>query len=334
MEVTLKNNTGINGVINVYKEKGYTSHDVVAKLRGILKTKKIGHTGTLDPDAEGVLPVCIGKATKLCDLIMEKTKTYEAELILGITTDTEDMSGNIIKKYEGTIDIKSSELEEVIESFFGEYMQIPPMYSALKINGKKLCDLAREGIEVERKARKVYIYNIDILDINFPIVKIRVKCSKGTYIRTLCKDIGEKLGVYGCMGNLVRTKTGIFDIEESHKLEEIQEICKNDELYTSNILISTDEILCDYPKLYVREQYYKLLANGNPLTNNMFENSEDIRIKDINMNKISVNNKEMENQSSKESETRLYRVYNDEEFVAVYRKDANNPIFKVEKMLV
>ena len=170
--------SNINGVINVYKEKGFTSHDVVAKLRGILKTKKIGHTGTLDPDAEGVIPICIGNATKLCDLIMEKKKTYEAELILGIKTDTQDMSGKIIDKFDGIIDFKENVIVSVIKSFEGDYAQIPPMYSAIKIDGQKLYDLARAGIEVERKPRNIYIYNIDILEIKLPMIKIRVNCSK------------------------------------------------------------------------------------------------------------------------------------------------------------
>ena len=146
----------IHGVLNVYKEKGYTSHDVVAKLRGIVKQKKIGHTGTLDPDAEGVLPVCFGKATKLCDLLTDKDKTYQAVLLLGQVTDTQNTAG-----------------------------QVPPMYSALKVNGKKLYELAREGKEVERKARRITIHEIRILEINLPEVKLEVTCSKGTYIRTL-----------------------------------------------------------------------------------------------------------------------------------------------------
>ena len=187
----------MDGIINVYKEAGYTSFDVVAKLRGILKQKKIGHTGTLDPDAEGVLPVCIGKATKVCGYLTEKDKTYQALLHLGIATDTQDMSGRILK--EQAPEISEEELRRMIQSFTGKLKQVPPMYSALKVGGKKLCDLARAGIEVERKAREIEIYSIRQIRIQLPYVSMEVHCSKGTYIRTLCHEIGEKAGCGGCM---------------------------------------------------------------------------------------------------------------------------------------
>ena len=174
----------INGIVNVYKESGFTSFDVVAKMRGIFHQKKIGHTGTLDPDAQGVLPVCLGRATKVCDLLTDKDKEYEAVMLLGMTTDTQDVSGNVLSRQEVTV--SEDAVKTVIASFEGEYMQIPPMYSALKVNGQKLCDLARKGIEVERKARPVTIHKIQILEINLPRVCMRVECSKGTYIRTLC----------------------------------------------------------------------------------------------------------------------------------------------------
>ena len=181
----------INGVINIYKERGFTSHDVVAKLRGILKQKKIGHTGTLDPDAEGVLPVCLGKGTRLCDMLTDHSKVYEAVLLLGQSTDTQDVSGTVLQ--EASVEVSEEEVREAIMSFVGPYDQIPPMYSALKVNGQKLCDLARAGKEVERKARPVEIYEIQIEEIYLPRVRMTVSCSKGTYIRTLCHDIGEKL---------------------------------------------------------------------------------------------------------------------------------------------
>ena len=183
-----------NGIINIYKEAGYTSHDVVAKLRGILGQKKIGHTGTLDPEAVGVLPVCLGKGTKVCDLLTDKDKVYETVMRLGVVTDTQDMTGNILR--ESPVCVNRNEIEEVIQSFKGDYAQIPPMYSALKINGKKLYELAREGKTVERQPRMVHIFELDILDIDPDGVHVhmRVHCSKGTYIRTLCHDIGEKLG--------------------------------------------------------------------------------------------------------------------------------------------
>ena len=204
-----------NGIINVYKEKGYTSHDVVAKLRGILKQKKIGHTGTLDPDAEGVLPVCLGKGTKLCSLLTDKRKTYEAVLHLGIETDTQDISGKVLK--ECPVRVSPSEVESCIAGFLGRQQQIPPMYSALKVQGKKLYELAREGIEIERQPRPVTFYEIKILSMELPFVRFSVTCSKGTYIRTLCHDIGAKLGCMGCMESLVRTQVERFSITDSLK---------------------------------------------------------------------------------------------------------------------
>ena len=191
------------GIIVIHKEKGFTSHDVVAKLRGILHMKKIGHTGTLDPDATGVLPVALGKGTKLVDLLTDKEKTYEAVLHLGIDTDTQDMSGTVLE--ERPVNVTEEEVRKVLKSFVGEQLQIPPMYSALKVNGKKLYELAREGKTVERKARPVCFYEIEPLEFHLPLVKIRVTCSKGTYIRTLCHDIGEKLGCGGCMEELLRS---------------------------------------------------------------------------------------------------------------------------------
>lgn len=180
-----------NGIINVYKESGFTSHDVVAKLRGILHQKKIGHTGTLDPEATGVLPVCLGNATRLCDMITDKSKEYRAVLLLGISTDTEDATGKILSRK--AVNVTAKDIEKTINSFVGKYNQVPPMYSALKVNGQKLCDLARKGVEIERKPREVFIYDIIIEKIDIPEVTMTVKCSKGTYIRSLCRDIGEKL---------------------------------------------------------------------------------------------------------------------------------------------
>ena len=199
-----------SGVINIYKEAGYTSHDVVAKLRGILKQKKIGHTGTLDPQAQGVLPVCLGKGTKLCDLLADHDK------------DTQDMEGTILKK--SSVQVSEEEVRTCILSFQGEQQQVPPMYSALKVNGKKLYELAREGKVVERKARPVTFHNIEVLWMELPKVKIRVQCSKGTYIRTLCNDIGEKLGCGGCMEELLRTRVERFGLTDAVKLDEVQKV--------------------------------------------------------------------------------------------------------------
>lgn len=252
-----------DGIINIYKEKGFTSHDVVAKLRGILRMKKIGHTGTLDPDAEGVLPVCVGKATKLCELLLEKSKTYQATFILGLTTDTQDISGNVLK--ESDVNVTREDIEKVIMSFVGGYDQIPPMYSALKVNGKKLYELAREGKEVERKPRRVVLDNIDILDISYDLkhITIRVDCSKGTYIRTLCHDIGEKLGCGACMESLLRTKVDIYELDKALKLCEVETLVKEDSLNQHIVVI--EDILNNYPKVNVVKNADKLLYNGNKL---------------------------------------------------------------------
>ena len=250
----------IHGVLNVYKEKGFTSHDVVAKLRGIVGQKKIGHTGTLDPDAEGVLPVCLGKATKLCDMLTDKDKTYETVMLLGITTDTQDISGQVLEEHP-TDDIREEDVRKIVNGFLGEYDQIPPMYSALKVQGKKLYELARQGIEVERKPRRVVIREIEILSIDLPRVEMRVTCSKGTYIRTLCDDIGRKLRCGGCMEKLLRTRVERFEIKDSLKLFQIEEHRDNGTLESD--LISIDAMFPQYVKLYLNEETAGAVQNGN-----------------------------------------------------------------------
>jgi tRNA pseudouridine55 synthase len=245
-----------NGIINVYKEKGYTSFDVVARLRGIYHQKKIGHTGTLDPDAEGVLPVCLGKATRVCDLLTDKDKEYEAQLLLGVQTDTQDLSGTVLST--APVEATAEEVAAAIRSFVGAYDQIPPMYSALKVGGQKLCDLARKGVTVERKARRVHIYGIEILEMNLPEVKLSVSCSKGTYIRTLCQDIGEKLGCGGCMKSLVRTKVSDFLLADAHRIAEI-------EADPMTFVRPVDTVFLHYAKAVAAEGADKLLLNGNRL---------------------------------------------------------------------
>lgn len=269
--------TVINGIINVYKEKGFTSHDVVAKLRGILKQKKIGHTGTLDPDAEGVLPVCLGKATKLCDMLTEKDKTYQTIMLLGVETDTQDTTG--IVKAKKKIDVDAKEVARVIMSYIGGYQQIPPMYSALKVNGKKLYELAREGKEVERKPRNVYIHNIEVVQIELPYITMKVSCSKGTYIRTLCHDIGQQLGCGGCMDQLLRTNVGRFQIQEARTLSEIEKLVKEEDLVS--ILVPIDKMFKDYPAFIVDKMYYKILYNGNSLKVAMFSEKKEKKQMDL-----------------------------------------------------
>ncbi len=251
----------VNGIINIYKEAGFTSHDVVAKLRGIVKQRKIGHTGTLDPDATGVLPVCLGNATKLCDMLTDKSKEYEACMLLGVTTDTQDMSGQIMTKKQVTC--TEEEAREAVLSFVGGYDQIPPMYSALKVNGKKLYELARKGIEVERQPRHVEIPTIDIMECKLPEIRFRVSCSKGTYIRALCADIGDKLGCGAAMKSLVRTRVGVFSIEEAWKLSEVEKMVAEGTLLEH--VTASDQVFMDCPKAIVKLEFDKALANGNKL---------------------------------------------------------------------
>ena len=232
----------IDGIINVYKEKGFTSHDVVAKLRGILRQKKIGHTGTLDPEAVGVLPVCLGKGTKLCDMLTDHNKTYEVVMRLGVTTDTEDMTGTVLTTKD--VHATEDEVKAVIEGFVGSMEQIPPMYSALKVNGKKLYELAREGKVIERKARPITIDSITILEMNLPLVRMEIACSKGTYIRSICRDIGEKLQCGGCMDSLIRTKVGQFLIKDSLTLAEIEKLTKEEALL--DYVVGIEEVFSNY----------------------------------------------------------------------------------------
>lgn len=255
----------MNGIINVYKEKDFTSHDVVAKLRGILKQKKIGHTGTLDPQAEGVLPVCVGNATKLCDLLTDKTKEYEAVLRLGVTTDTQDMTGTILS--ESAVEITEEKLKEIIMSFLGKSEQIPPMYSALKVGGKKLYELAREGKEVERKPRPIEIFKLEITEINLPLVRMVVGCSKGTYIRTLCHDIGQMAGCGAAMESLLRSRVDRFTKEEALTLGEIEKI--RDEGGLDKIIMPVDAFFDFYPKVMINGEYRKVIDNGNPFMSRM-----------------------------------------------------------------
>lgn len=294
----------VHGILNVYKEKGYTSHDVVAKLRGIVGQKKIGHTGTLDPDATGVLPVCLGKATKVCDLLTDKDKTYRAILRLGITTDTQDVSGQVIKERDPR-GLKEEEVRQAILSFVGAYEQVPPMYSALKVNGKKLYELAREGKTVERKSRPVHIHEIQIQEMNLPRVEFTVTCSKGTYIRTLCHDVGEKLGVGGCMEELERIAVGRFHLRDALTLKEIQEMKEEGTL--EEVLRPVDSVFLQYPKMQVKASCESLAFNGNPLPKKGVEVFEGAK------------------------EDQIFRLYTESgEFLALYKKTPKD--YRIVKM--
>jgi len=274
----------MDGILNVYKEKGFTSLAVVAKLRGILKMRRIGHTGTLDPDAEGVLPVCLGKATKLCELLTDKEKAYRTVMKLGVVTDTQDMSGTVLE--EKTVAVTEEDVLLAIRSFVGEYDQIPPMYSALKVNGKKLYELARAGQVIEREPRRIRIISIAVEEINLPFVTMTVACSKGTYIRTLCHDIGQKLGCGASMDQLLRVKSGQFYLEDSLTLSEISRRVEENTL--DECLIHPDALFTHYPALTVKASGEKLLYNGNPMPKEMLdgiegapENGEMVRIYDL-----------------------------------------------------
>ena len=253
-------------ILNIYKEKDFTSHDVVAKLRGILRQKKIGHTGTLDPNAEGVLPVCLGKGTKLCDMLTGTKKQYKVSFVFEKETDTEDIWGTVTKTHEPLK--QDAPIKDTILSFVGEYDQVPPMYSAKKINGKKLYELAREGKIIERKPERIRIYDISDIEISYPEVTMTVTCSKGTYIRSLCRDIGHKLQNGACMTKLVRTRSSGFQLEYAHTLSEIEEAVKTGKI--EEWIIPIEKVFLKYQKGTVKKDYDKVLFNGNPLKKEMF----------------------------------------------------------------
>lgn len=257
----------MNGVININKKLGITSFDVVRIVKRLSKEKKVGHTGTLDPEASGVLPVCLGKATKIIDYIMENVKTYKVKFQVGIVTDTYDLEGKILA--ENNISCITEEMvKSSIKLFQGLISQVPPMYSALKVNGKRLYELARQGIEVEREARNVTIYNIDNIEIQLPYVSMEVTCSKGTYIRSLCYDIGKNLGVGATMVSLCRTKNGPFTIENSIHIDDLSE----DNLLRN--IMSIDEALQNFPCVNIKdEKFSKLLKNGVNICDRAFLNS-------------------------------------------------------------
>jgi tRNA pseudouridine55 synthase len=260
----------MDGIINIYKPEGISSFDVVRTVRKIAGIKKVGHTGTLDPMAKGVLPICLGKSTKIVDYIMKDFKIYKAVLKLGEISDTYDREGKIIEK--NNVNVCENEIRDAMNSYIGEIDQIPPMYSALKVNGKRLYELARQGIEIERQSRKINIYNIIIEEINIPYVTFEVKCSKGTYIRSLCYDIGEKLGCGALMWDLERVATGEFTKGNAISL---------DSLSTENLaenLVPMDKALHMYDKIYFEDTAEKLLVNGVNIKDQSFIESIKIGV--------------------------------------------------------
>ena len=291
----------MNGVLNIFKPKGMSSFDAVRVVKKVAGTGKVGHTGTLDPEATGVLPICIGKATKIIDYIMNSEKVYEVTLKLGIRTTTYDLEGEILEERdcEHLTDI---EILQAVNSFIGEYSQIPPMYSALKQNGVRLYELARKGIEVEREGRLITIYDIEDIKINNPYISMKVSCSKGTYIRSLCYDIGEKLGVFATMTELNRAKTSVFAQEESININDLTKENINE------YILSMEKALEKYDKIIVHGKYVNLLINGVRVGDNRFTKDKVINEK-------------------------LYRVYDEENnFIGLGKK--NDLGFKIEKLLI
>lgn len=297
-----------NGIINVYKEKGYTSFDVVARMRGICGQKKIGHTGTLDPDAEGVLPVCLGKATKVCDMLTDSDKVYRAVMQFGVETDTQDLSGTILKEAD-TSGLTEQKVMDTVMQFEGEIFQVPPMYSALKVNGKKLCDLARAGVTVERKARPVTIYKIQVESIELPYVTMTVSCSKGTYIRTLCHDIGQKLGCGAAMKSLVRLQAAGYCIEHAYKLDTLQEFKEAGTL--KDVVTPIEQVFEVYPVLTAKPEFDIMLKNGNKMSLQQFQ--ETIK---------------------PESEMKVRVRMSDGRFAAVYEYREDLGLFRPSKMFL
>ncbi len=301
----------MNGVIIVNKPQEFTSFDVVAKLRGILRERKIGHGGTLDPMATGVLPVFVGNATKLCDYLGDHEKTYEAEMTLGIATDSEDIWGNVTEEIPAP-EFSTIELEAAFSRFRGKYDQTPPMVSAKKIDGHKLYDLARQGKEIERPAVTVEISELTLLENAGEKVRFRVTCSKGTYIRTLCKDIGQALGIPACMSALKRLKHGAFSIEDAFTLEEIENHAKAGE--SAVFLRSTADVFTGLRDITVTEQGLRFLLNGNELT------KDETHI---------------EGDCGKLIPDELFRVFSEDgRFLAVYRYVEETGRFRAYKMFL
>ena len=300
-----------NGILNISKEAGYTSFDVVAVVRGIFRQKKVGHTGTLDPMATGVLPVALGKATKVCGMITDWDKEYTAELLLGRTTDTLDTTGEVTGGDPDAVNsLTEKEITDAVNRYTGEIDQIPPMYSALKKDGRRLYDIARSGQVVERESRKVTIHRIEVLDITLPVVKIKVLCSKGTYIRTLCDDIGRDLGCGGCMQSLIRSAVGPFNLDNAVTLDEIRHLRDEgheDKLY--DYLMSIDTVFKNLPALTVTQEAEKKLLNGNKLSYDDFTET-------------------LSDSSAKE-----YRIYHKgNSFAAIYEADPAQRILSPVKM--
>lgn len=314
----------IQGVLNIYKEAGWTSHDVVAKLRRIVGQKKIGHTGTLDPDAVGVLPVCLGNATKLCGMLTEERKTYRAVLRLGAVTDTQDMSGKLLEEHP--VEVSPEEIRACLASFEGEQLQVPPMYSALKVNGKKLYELAREGKTVERRARPVTFYRIALLEAELPRLTLEVVCSKGTYIRTLCHDIGQRLGCGGAMEHLTRTRVGRFAIEDALTLAKAEELARLGAL--EERLVTAAQMFSHLPGLTAEPGCDRLVHNGNPVSGERLVCIDPVPAEPAPAG-------EAAKEERKEQPEELFRLFDSQgAFVGVYAFDRDRNLYRPRKMFL
>lgn len=314
--------SNFNGLVNIYKEAGYTSNDVVGRMRGILHQRKIGHTGTLDPEAVGVLVVCLGSGTKLVEELTDHSKEYIAVCRLGVVTDTQDMTGQILQEYPDETIPDVAALNEAVQAFVGDYDQVPPMYSALKVNGQRLYDLARAGKEVERSARRIHIGAISILDTSHLQDRheftMEVRCSKGTYIRTLCHDIGARLGCGGAMAHLTRTAVGSFHLDTAITLDQLEKLRDEDRL--GEVILPVESFFKDLDSVHVARPFRKLIENGNPFTfNNLCdkepEEAQDAAGKD----------------ELYEDGTRVCVYDEDGTFFGVYTYNAKIRNFRVEK---
>ena len=343
-----------SGIVNVYKEQGFTSHDVVAKLRGIYGQKKVGHTGTLDPMAEGVLIVVLGQATKLADLILTSRKQYIATMRLGISTETDDTTGeNVVEASpEALADLFSDEnalrekLTEVFGKFLGKTMQVPPMYSAIKINGRKLYEYAREGIEIHPDPRPIEVFSLELLDVDMEKHEVRfsVDCSKGTYIRGLIRDMGRELGVGAAMSALLREEINGIYSKDGFRIEDLQNMKNQGRL--EETVLPIDKMLESIPAVRVRESGVKYLSNGNRLR------KEDIELRSGDAEKSEIEKSEAEKSEAERSDAKrseaeksetdpekelenaeFFRVYIGDELKALYTYDKKKRDYKVFKML-
>ncbi|MFI3210275.1 MAG: tRNA pseudouridine(55) synthase TruB [Peptostreptococcaceae bacterium] len=278
-------------IVSIIKPNGMTSHDVVSVVRKTLNMKKVGHTGTLDPDASGVLPICLGKATKVSELILNKDKAYICELTLGLITDTYDTSGEILERCED-FELTKEQIKEAFKTQLGEIDQFPPIYSALKVNGRKMCDLARSGKadQIELKSRRINIKKLDILSINKDKVSFYVECSKGTYVRSICYDIGKILGVGGCMSNLIRVKSGKFNMDNSISIEDLKK--HKEENTLDKYIYDIEFVLSDFNTLVLHENAVRYYKNGGSILDDRFiektfnDNDEIVRVYDNEKNFI------------------------------------------------